>query len=117
MSALVVVLKQFSPFSAGDKEIDLSTLPPPPAPEELHPMFMGEPSLTPFLSSKRSPSHLHKGPVSQQRPSTWEQVRLRRNALQRKKEQIKPYAMHSLSIHRSNKCWMSPVVHCVCPIS
>ena len=56
MSALVVVLKQFSPFSAGDKEIDLSTLPPPPAPEELHPMFMGEPSLTPFLSSKRSPS-------------------------------------------------------------
>ncbi len=42
MSALVVVLKQFSPFAAGDKEIDLASLPPPPAPEELDPMFMGE---------------------------------------------------------------------------
>ncbi|CAL8469876.1 g9418 [Coccomyxa elongata] len=40
MSALVVVLKHFSPFSSGDKEVDLATLPPPPAPEELDPMFL-----------------------------------------------------------------------------
>ncbi len=42
MSALVVVLKHFSPFSSGDKEVDLATLPPPPAPEELDPMFLGK---------------------------------------------------------------------------
>ncbi len=50
MSALVVVLKHFSPFSSGDKEVDLASLPPPPAPEELHPMFLGDPQAICFIS-------------------------------------------------------------------
>ncbi len=41
MSAVVVVLKPFSPFTKGDHEIDLTQLPPPPALDDFSPEFHG----------------------------------------------------------------------------
>ena len=43
MSAVVVVLKPFSPFTKSDHEIDLNQLPPPPALDEFSPEFHGRP--------------------------------------------------------------------------
>ncbi len=42
MSAVVVVLKPFSPFSKGDREVDLNALPPMPALDDISPEFHGE---------------------------------------------------------------------------
>jgi hypothetical protein len=39
MSAMVVVLKPFSPFSAGDAEVDLARLPPPPTDAQVDPIY------------------------------------------------------------------------------
>ena len=44
MSAMVVVLKPFSPFSGGDAEVDLGQLPPPPTDDEVDPIFHSEPA-------------------------------------------------------------------------
>ncbi len=43
MSAVVVVLKPFSPFTKGDHEIDLNQLPPPPPLDDFSPEFHGVP--------------------------------------------------------------------------
>ena len=39
MSAMVVVLKPFSPFTNGEAEVDLAKLPPPPTDEQVDPMY------------------------------------------------------------------------------
>ena len=39
MSAMVVVLKPFSPFCGGDADVDLARLPPPPTDDEVDPLF------------------------------------------------------------------------------
>ena len=47
MSAVVVVLKPFSPFTKGDHEIDLNQLPPMPALDDFSPEFHGVPFHSP----------------------------------------------------------------------
>ena len=42
MSAVVVVLKHFSPFTQNDHEVDLNALPPMPALDDISPEFHGE---------------------------------------------------------------------------
>lgn len=44
MSAVVVVLKPFSPFNKIEHEVDLAQLPPPPALEDISPEFHGDPA-------------------------------------------------------------------------
>ena len=44
MSAVVVVLKLFSPFTQNDHEVDLNALPPMPALDDISPEFHGEPA-------------------------------------------------------------------------
>ena len=41
MSAVVVVLRPFSPFGAGNAEVDLDKLPKPPCLDEIDPIFHG----------------------------------------------------------------------------
>ena len=45
MSAVVVVLKQFSPFTKLEHEINLNQLPPPPSLDDFSPEFHGAPLL------------------------------------------------------------------------
>ena len=51
MSAVVVVLKRFSPFTQNDHEVDLNALPPMPALDDISPEFHGEPAPSPLLFS------------------------------------------------------------------
>lgn len=43
MSAVVVVLKPFSPFTRTEHEVDLNQLPPMPALDDISPEFHGMP--------------------------------------------------------------------------
>ncbi|CAL5218962.1 g716 [Coccomyxa viridis] len=58
MSAVVVVLKPFSPFTKGDHEIDLNQLPPPPPLDDFSPEFHDSTTElpTPEPSSQQSAS-------------------------------------------------------------
>ena len=42
MSAVVVVLKPFSPFTKAEHEVDLGQLLPPPSLDDISPEFHGE---------------------------------------------------------------------------
>ena len=42
MSAVVVVLKPFSPFTKGEHEVDLAQLLPPPSLDDISPEFHGK---------------------------------------------------------------------------
>ena len=50
MSAVVVVLKPFSPFTQNNHEVDLNALPPMPALDDISPEFHGEPASSLLLS-------------------------------------------------------------------
>lgn len=49
MSAVVVVLKPFSPFTQNNHEVDLNALPPMPALDDISPEFHGEPASSSLL--------------------------------------------------------------------
>ena len=66
MSAVVVVLKPFSPFTKLDHEIDLNKLPPPPSLDDFSPEFHGAPLLHPAACTPPLLAWLHCSCVEQQ---------------------------------------------------